>query len=138
MWVLIFFFGMRVVFGLGACHLFPQCVLAVIPLMGVCRYMSHVHAQRKEEAAVGSHLWVPWQKSLSACIPREAGAVFGFGSWTLGVGGPHTLLGRWGQCPAPTHRTVSDSSRLHLPLGSKMAVAAHVCPCSLYRWCPAT
>ena len=30
-------FGVRTVFSADACCLFPQCVLAIIPLMGVCR-----------------------------------------------------------------------------------------------------
>ena len=27
-------FGVRAVFSMDACHVFPQCVLAVIPLIG--------------------------------------------------------------------------------------------------------
>ena len=32
-----FFFGVRATFDLHACFLFPQCVQAVISLIGVCR-----------------------------------------------------------------------------------------------------
>lgn len=28
-------FGARAVFGMGACHVFPQSVMAIIPLIGV-------------------------------------------------------------------------------------------------------
>ena len=30
----LIFFGVRAVFSMDACHPFPQCMLAIIPLMG--------------------------------------------------------------------------------------------------------
>ena len=33
---LLFIFGVRADLGLGACCLFPQCVQAIIPLIGCC------------------------------------------------------------------------------------------------------
>ena len=30
----LIFFGVKAVFSMDACHVFPQCILAVIPLIG--------------------------------------------------------------------------------------------------------
>ena len=68
-----FFFGRRTVLGFDACHLFPQHMLAIFPLMGVCSCVGvwHVHSP-------GRHL-----------APSHG---------CLGSGGePGILQGRWGK-----------------------------------------
>ena len=70
--IIIIIFGRRTVLGFDVCHLFPQHMLAIFPLMGVCSCVGvwHVHSP-------GRHL-----------APSHG---------CLGSGGePGILQGRWG------------------------------------------
>ena len=114
--IFFFFFGRRTVLGFDACHLFPQHMLAIFPLMGVCSCVGvwHVHSPGRHLAP--SHGW------------------FGSG------GEPGILQGRWGKWPASTHSTLGDGSGICpcLPLGSEVAASAYTYPWSSCRQYPAT
>ena len=57
--------GVRAAFSMDAFHLFPQCVLAVIPLMGVCADAAALMCfmgPKTVGAAIGACSWVSQQQ----------------------------------------------------------------------------
>ena len=71
----IIFFGVRAVFGFDACHLFPQHVLTIMPLIGDVQVQTH-SCYQEGRSTVGSWLWDPWWW-WAVCTPGEVGVAVG-------------------------------------------------------------
>ena len=83
--------GVRVVFGLDVCNLFPLCVLNVIPLIGgvhVHRFMSHTSSLESRGSG-----WLPIMGPSATVVVGQV------------------LLKRCGQWLAPGHRALSSGGR---------------------------
>ena len=153
---------MRAVFGLDACHLFPQPVLAIISLIrGVQMHGPHTRSQEgggsgwlqvvgplaKAAGCTyfqegGGSGWCrvtgPLEAARITCTPGEAGAVVGAGLldtwcwWAVQAPGKVEVV----TCTCSQDPPQRQQSAL--PLESEMAVTAHACPHSSCRRCPAT
>ena len=65
MWINFFFFGRRTVLGFDACHLFPQHMLAIFPLIGgvqLCGCMAYALSQEST--------WLPVTGALAVVVSQ--------------------------------------------------------------------
>ena len=108
---------MWAVFALDACHLFPHCVLDIIPLIGDVQVHSlHAHAQEGRRsvrlqvvgplAVTAGHTHTPSVLGVVVGarsqdpqhVPREGGGQWlELGHEILGIGMPHIFQKSWGQ-----------------------------------------
>ena len=65
-------FGVRAVFNMDACHIFPLCVLVIIPLMGGCRCAAPCALGK---TGTGVLLGPGTLSGSSGGAPRKGGAV---------------------------------------------------------------
>ena len=115
------FFGVKAVFGLDLCHLFPQRVWADIPLIESVQ----VHSSYRLPGHGGSS-WLlvtgPSTAAAAGCTPQEEGAVVG-----TRLQGPQQQWWQKQQQSMPTAGVWCGSRDLHPPLELMQAV-----PCCLW------
>ena len=98
----IFVFDLRAVFGLDACCLFPQPMLAVVPLIGGVRVLAPREARQ----------WLPPNHgSLAlAAASRQSLGKLATKRGTVGGDSVSCTPGRWEQWLVPGHRVLFSSS----------------------------